>query len=595
MPRIISKLFGPISHLWRLRDDVRRYRWHLVVLGLLSAAVTIPPLVTPQLTRGIIDIAYPDRDFRLLWILSGAMVAMNLVAAIMKVLSGYLSIHVDNLVAYRIRMRVFYALHRVPIPYLEGHQAGMFLERVSLDATRTAGMLNSFIPSLISLVVTTLVTVVMMVNISPLVTGLVLAIMPLYYILNGVLANKLRGWGIRIRGKDEQITSMSIEAIQGVPTARLFGAGKWLKAKYTGLLREKIKMAIGMWRTSVLWGQLSWGLAYGWGITLILGGWFLVFNDSLKLGEAVALGMYIPLIFRPVDEAIELYSSLITSSVAAQRVAEVIDAGLANHATPRREDLTINHQISMNDLSFVYPNGSFSLKNMTLGLKRGETVVIMGPTGSGKTTLLRILAGMYDSYDGEVTVDGVSLSRINPNDYLGLVAMVMADNFFFSGSILENLKLAGPDVSEEEVRRSAGLLGIDTWMETLPRGYLTPLGVDGVSLSSGQIQKIAILRALLKKPGLLLLDEITSAMDVESEDKILDGLRLLVPENCVTVMTTHRPAITLRPWVDRVIMLDDGAIVEEGAPVALFSEGTRYRKVMELAGIEGLLKRETDE
>ena len=166
----------------------------------------------------------------------------------------------------------------------------------------------------------------------------------------------------------------------------------------------------------------------------------------------------------------------------------------------------------------------------------------------------------------------------------------MLDNFFFSGTILENLLLAGSHVNEEKVRIAADIMGIDKLISTLPQTYNTRLGVGGVRLSSGQIQKLALVRALLKKPRLLLLDEVTSAMDVKSERRVLDGFRQLCIPECITVITTHRLAITLEPWVGRILILENGALIEQGCPLELYSQGGEYTKLMDLSGLGNLLK-----
>jgi ABC-type multidrug transport system fused ATPase/permease subunit len=217
-----QRAFQPLSYLWRLRSVVRRYRRHLIGLGLLGTAASLQPMITPQVTREIIDVAYPARDFNLFFILSAVIVGMNLITAVIESLATYLSTYVNNLITFRIRMKVFHALNRVPVSYVESHHSGMFLERIAGDADQTSGMLAAIIPQIISLFLTTVLTLVMMANISSLVTVLVLAIIPIYYLISSILALKLRVWQQRMRIKDEQLTTGAIEAIQGVPTARIF-------------------------------------------------------------------------------------------------------------------------------------------------------------------------------------------------------------------------------------------------------------------------------------------------------------------------------------------------------------------------------------
>jgi len=581
----IQRAFGPLKYIRNLQGETRRYRRRLIIIGLLGVAVYAQSLITPQITRQIIDVAYPARDFMLFYILSAIMVGLNVIASVLGAVNGYLTTYTNNLIAFRIRMRVFHALHRVPVSYVESHQSGMFLERIAADADRTAGSLAGILPQIISLLLTAVLTVGMMANISLLVTGLVVAIVPFYYLTNTILSVKLRQWQQETRLKDEQLTTRANEAIQGVPTARLFGVGRWLKTMYTNLLRDKIKIAFGIWRTQLIWGRLSWAVSYGWGVVLTVGGWYLVFQDRLTLGDAVALGMYIPLLLRPAEQALGMYQSLMASSVPAQRVTEVLDEAQNGETKPIRKGFAIRENIRLDNVDFAYPGNRRCLKNISLAMSCGEGLIIVGPTGSGKTTLLRIMAGMFEPGGGRLLADDIPLSNIRLSDYQSDVAMVMADNFFFSGTIMENMLMAGPHLDESEVRRTAGILGLDSWLMSLPSGYDTPLGVGGIRFSSGQTQKVAILRAALKKPRLLLLDEITSSMDVVSERNILDGLKQLRPPENITVMTSHRLTLTLEDWIDRVIVLNDGIITEQGAAHDLYASGGEYRKLMDIAGL----------
>jgi ATP-binding cassette subfamily B protein len=276
-------------------------------------------------------------------------------------------------------------------------------------------------------------------------------------------------------------------------------------------------------------------------------------------------------------------------------VTEVLDASRNGKRDTTIREFRISEGLSLRDVKFSYPECEKCIKGMSIDLNCGESAVIVGPTGSGKTTLLRLMAGMYDQYDGVIAADSVPISQMRLSAYQANAAMVMADNFFFSGTIMDNMRMAGRHVTEDSVHETAEILGIDKWLRSLPNGYDTRLGVGGIRLSSGQTQKVAILRAVLKRPRLLLLDEVTSAMDVESERYILDGLKRLRPPDCMTVLTTHRLTLTMEPWIDTVIVIDDGRITEKGNPRELYHAESEYRRLMNLAGLGSVIWREVGE
>ncbi len=588
---IWSRTVGPLSFLWQLRAEVRQYRWHLFAISLLAVGVSGQALIMPQLTRRIIDVAYPARNLWLFFIISAIMVSLNMASTILQAIQGYFSTHVNNMVTFRIRMRVFRALNRVPVAYIEGHNSGMLLERASSDADTTANVLANLVPQLASLALTTGIAIVLMMKISMVVTSLVLVCVPAYSCFSIILATKMRRWEQEVRHKADQLTTLIAQTIEAVPTAKLFGARQWLQASYTRLLRDKIVIAFGMWRTQLVYGRLGWAVAYGWGVVLTCIGWYLVFQDRLLLGEAVALGMYIPLLLRPTEEAVKMYRSLMSASVSAQRINEVIGASQNGRAGLIYTNPQTLKSICLQGVSFMYPQASSQcLKDIALELRCGQTLVVLGPTGSGKTTLLRLLAGMYDWYEGDIVVNGHNLKHMKCDTYQTNVAMVTSENFFFSGSLIKNMQIAGPDVDEIHVRKAACVLGIDPWIQTLPCGYHTHLGVDGIRMSSGQSQKVALMRALLKRPKLLLLDEVTCGMDVESERHVLNALCQLRTTECITVITTHRLTITLEPWIDNIVVLADGRVTEQGRQRELYTSNGQYRRLMDLSGLGAMMK-----
>ena len=560
------------------------YRWRLALLTILTAGRSAHTLVMPLLTRSIIDVAYPARDLRLFWTICAVMVAVNLGVVVIHGVHGYLSTYLGNLLEYRIRMRVFRALSRLPMSYVETHQTGMLLERCSRDAELSASMITELVPQVGALALTTIATILLMMKLSFKVTALVMVCVPAYGAINIVLTRRMRRWQRRLRTKAEELTTTTMETIEGMPTAKVFGAQKWLQRTYRDLLRDKIAIAFGAWRTQFTYGRLSWGVAYGWGVALSCGAWYLVFRDRLQLGQAVAFGMYVPLLLRPVEGILGIYRTLMASSVSIQRISEVLTAVSNNTGQARLHGPFLAKSLALDNVSFAYPGQPCCLHDVSLTARPGEALVIIGPSGSGKTTLLRLLAGMYECTRGRLVIDQRDTTRIAHADYQRHIAFVMAESVFFSATILDNMRIAAPHAEEEQLARIAGALGADEFIKTLPQGYHTLLGVGGVRLSSGQMQRLALMRALLKGPKLLLLDEVTSAMDVASERTVIEGIADLKPEGCVTVMTAHRLSLTRVPWVTRVLVLSRGMLVEQGPPEELYVRGEEYRRLMDLAG-----------
>jgi len=293
--------------------------------------------------------------------------------------------------------------------------------------------------------------------------------------------------------------------------------------------------------------------------------------------------MYISVLTRPFKQLANVYKSLMTSSVSAERVLEILNKSRRRKIKGGRRILTRSPKhFELCNVSFEYRQGSPCLCNLDLSLQIGETVAVVGPSGAGKSTLIRLLSGLDDRYSGRFLVDGNDFREINIDSYLHHVSLVPQNIFFFSASIGENLSPNNISVSTNNIQERATILGLDDIINSMPEGYDTELGGKGVRFSSGQYQKLATLRAILKAASILLLDEITSSMDIESAQRLLKGIIELRPKKCVTLLTTHHIRLTTEPWIDRIVVLADGKIMEMGTSEQLCQKHGLYYQWLNL-------------
>ncbi len=281
--------------------------------------------------------------------------------------------------------------------------------------------------------------------------------------------------------------------------------------------------------------------------------------------------MYVGVLARPFQEVSKLYQSLISDSVAAQRLLEILN-GPPQARQGRAQTVLARppQRFELRGVSFAYKEGRPCLYDLDLRLHGGETVAIVGPSGAGKSTLIRILSGLDDRYQGEFLVDGHDFRGINRDSYLRHVSLVPHNTFFFSDTIRDNLCSGNKSISTSTLHRYASILGLEELIESAPEGYDTKLGSEGIRLSAGQYQKLAALRAILKKDAtILLLDEVTASMDIESECRLLKGMVGLRPKGCTTLLVTHHIAITTEPWADKIIVMVNGRISESGSCACL--------------------------
>ncbi len=558
------------------------HKRRLTLLALLSPATSALDLVSPWLMKLLIDQAYPSRDFLLFGWLCAALLGMSILARALSIVSQYHATYVQAFIEYKLTFRAFAAIGRLPPSFREQYGSGVFLVRAGSDVQAVARSVTQRLPEIATLVFTFLAAIPLMVKISPGITLIILAVVPFNYLIRAHLTGRVVRLNMTACTVAEKIATFTQEAIAGFALSRIFSLGRRRRRQLAHLLRERLDVMFGLWRANTTWGELAGMINTLWGTLLLCGGWYLVFTDRLRLGETVALSMYIGMLRRPFDLLGTLYQLLLADSVAARRLLEILDAGQAGAPLPPQKVLkTPPRRYELQQLSFGYTAQRLCLQNLDLSLRAGQTIALIGPTGGGKSTLLRILCGLEDRYQGRFMVDGQDLCGINRDSYLRYVSWVPQSTFFFSGPIRSNLPGDG-STATEHWRECAAVLGLDTVIDAMPEGFDAKLGCEGVEFSAGQYQKLAVLRGILKDAAVLLLDEPTASLDIESERRLLQGVIALRSPHCLTLLVTHHIPITVEPWIDEIIVLVNGSIAERGSSTQLWEKGGFYRHWLDL-------------
>ncbi len=587
LKRTLAETRKALGCIRAVASYARPYRYRLLLLALLSPARSLSALLTPVVMQLLIDRAYPARDFRLLGWLCAAILAIGLLTDATGVVSGYLSTYIRNMLHYRLSLRLFDAMTRMSAAYREEHGSGMFLERATRDVASIVQCVTQLVPQIMAIGFTFLAAIVLMMRLSIGVSLIVLAMVPLNYLITIRLTGRVVALHVAGRTISERLTTFTSETIEGATLARAFSLTRLRRRKFGRLLRERLSTGFAAWRTAAFWNQLGSLLATVWTMLLLSGGWYLVFTDRLQLGQAVALGMYISVLSRPFQELGQLYQSLLPDAVSAQRVLEILEGCQSAVPTRTLRRLTTPPQhLELRRLSFGYREERSCLHDIDLSLHAGQTVAVVGPSGAGKSTLLRILCGLDDRYRGQFLVDGHDFREVSRYSYIRHTAWVPQTSFFFSESIRDNLPGSG-SLPDARLQEYAARLGLDQVIAATPEGYETRLGWEGVRFSAGQYQKLAVLRALLKNAAILLLDEVTASMDIESERGLLQGIVSLRSADCLTLLVTHHIGVTTEPWIQHVIVLADGAIVERGSPAELWANGGLYHQWLTLSRAGG--------
>jgi subfamily B ATP-binding cassette protein MsbA len=316
------------------------------------------------------------------------------------------------------------------------------------------------------------------------------------------------------------------------------------------------------------------------GVVIWVGGINMVSSQTASVGELMAFIMFIPLLFRPLNQIANKFNTLQMGMVAADRVFKVLDTNSQINDNGQLEATHFKGDISFENVRFSYLPNEEVLKGINLEINSGETVAIVGATGAGKSTIINLLNRFYDIDSGVIKIDNTNIQKFSLSALRGQIAVVLQDVFLFADTILNNITLNNPDITEAEVVKAAKAIGIHDFISSLPNGYHYNVKERGVMLSSGQRQLISFLRAYMTNPSILILDEATSSVDNYAE-QLIQKATDKITEGRTSIIIAHRLATIQQ--ADKIVVMDAGKIVEIGTHQSLLEkENGYYRNLYEV-------------
>lgn len=563
--------------LRRVAGYLRPYRLQAVGLALLGVLTTTLNLVPPKLQALIIDHVFSThRNYIFLLEMAGIWLGVVVAATLVQILNGRLIAYLAGHIAADLRAAVYRAVEFLQVSYFDKKQVGAIVSRITQDTDRIWGFLVDGMPFLIANALMLMGIACVLFWINWRLTLAILAPMPIVVILSAAFWKPISQMFFRVGQKWARFHTHLNESISGIRIVKAFTRENTEFAKFQARNRELRDAGIQAdtrWYT--VFGAMTFFIASGGLINWVYGGW-MVYRGQMSLGNFVMVNSLLGLVYGPLMWFGDLNQWFTRAMAGAERIFEVIDAEPEPHARGGIRHAIVG-EVAFCDVRFGYDKSNPVLKGLTFTAKPGEMIGLVGKSGAGKSTTINLICRFYEPDAGVIRIDGIDYREIALEDLRRQIGIVPQEPFLFHGTIAENISYGRPDARFEEIVEAAKAANAHQFILAKPDGYDTVIGERGTKISGGERQRIAIARAILHDPRILILDEATSSVDVETEKQIQEALQRLV-KGRTTFAIAHRLS-TLRN-ADRLIVLEKGEIVETGTHAELMErQGVFYKLV----------------
>lgn len=549
----------------------RKYFWEIILAALFLQLFGI---LTPLFTQVIIDKVVGNAGLSTLNVLGTALVVLYLFQTVMSILRTYLLTHTTNKLDVILGTRLFRHLVSLPLPYFEQRRVGETMMRVGA-LTSVRNFLTGSTVALFLDAVFSVVFLFVMLYYSVSLTLLMLAFLPLFLFQNIVATPMFKKRIEAVWAAGNENSCFMIEAVTGVSTVKSMSLEPQFKDRWEQLVGKNMTANFRTATFQLGLGSLSNLVKTVSGMAVLWFGGNMVMRGDLTLGQLIAFQMLSGQFTGPIMNLMGAWQTVQQSGLAMERMGDILHNQQEPVLAPLRQKLPpIRGEVRLEDLVFRYRQDLEPvLRGITCTIPAGFRVGIVGRSGSGKSTLAKLLQRLYIPEQGELFIDGIPTSKVEPQWLRRQIGVVMQDNYLFNGSIRENIALTRPSASMDEVFTAARLAGAHEFILELPEGYDTKTGERGAALSGGQRQRIAIARALLNNPRILIFDEATSALDYESERILMENLDTICQERTVFFIA-HRLSTVRRSNV--ILVMEKGQVVESGTHTELIATAGLY-------------------
>jgi ABC-type multidrug transport system fused ATPase/permease subunit len=566
--------------LWRSFLYLRPYWRTTAAIYAAMAVINLINILIPQFIRHGVDEGIYGRSPEQIGLAAGLLLGATLIKGVFTYYQGYGSELISQNVAYDLRNELLRKLTHLSLAFHDRTTAGQILTRAMQDVERIRFLTGRAALRLIEGVVLVGLTAVVLVWMNATLAFLILLTVPLLVHRAYRYRQQFRPLSLEIQNQLGVLTARLEQNLRGARIVKAFAQETAEIKRFDVENQLWFDLAARSTRVQAINAPMLDGIAnIGTVFILWVGGW-LVVQNQLTLGELVAFTTYLAMLVRPINLMGRIIPILAIAASAGERLFAILDEpALVDDAPDAVELPRLRGHVRFERVSFAYPDGNPALRDIAFEAKPGQIVALMGATGSGKTTLTNLIARFYDPTDGRITLDDIDARRVRKQSLRSQIGFVMQDTILFAASIRENISFGRPDAGEEALIQAAKDAQAHDFIMALPFGYDTRVGERGVTLSGGQKQRLAIARALLTDPRILILDDATASVDGQTERLIQRALARLMAGR-TTFIIAHRLSTVQR--ADLILLLDQGRVVANGAHDDLLAGSPLYQQICAL-------------
>ena len=566
-----------IKHLLRASSYIKKYFKQMILALIFSAIAGATSLLGPIIAQKALDEVIPDKDIRMLVILAIIMLGVYAVSIIFVTIRSKIMVKVSQTIIYDIRKDLFAHMQKLSFQYYDDRPHGKILIRVVNYVNSVSDMLSNGLINIILEVINLIFIIVFMLSVDVQLSLVVLCGVPVLAVFMLWMKNKQRKAWQAVSNKSSNLNAYLQENIVGAKVTQMFAR----EDENADIFYDLTEDYRGTWMTAVRYSNAVWPgidtISVLIRAAIFIAGLIIFGAGNKSVGTIVAISSYASRFWQPIMNLGNIFNNFINNIAYLERIFETMDEKVTVDDAPDAIEMPpIKGKVEFKNVRFSYEEGKEILHDVSFTVEPGESIALVGPTGAGKSTIVNLVSRFYNLDSGQLLIDGIDISKVTLKSLRSQMGIMLQDSFIFSGTILDNIKYGKLDASMNEIIEASKKVCADDFITAMPDGYMTEVHERGSSLSQGQRQLISFARTLISNPSILVLDEATSSIDVQTERALQKGLDTML-QGRTSFIIAHRLS-TIRNC-DRIMYIDEGGIVESGTHDELMKARGAYYKL----------------